>query len=694
MSNENLLRLLALFDASEEAQSLINALRNAGFIVRELFADNPEDLRTGIEDNPLDLVLARPRLAELDAASALKLIVESGRDIPLVVITDPGNNPSPLQLLRSGARDAVPHDQPERLVHVVTRELGDLRARRAHRRCESMLHETEKRARALIDTSRDAIAYVHDGMHIYANSAYLNMFGFQDADDVQGVPIMDMVSADDHAKFKEFLRSYSREAIQDSTLEVTGQALDARRFKITMELSPASMEGETCTQIIIRDQSLSRELEKKLSVLSKQDLLTGLYNRTYFLEQLDKLTHKAASGAARGTLLLISLDAYKGVRESIGLSGSDLYLADVATLLNPKLKDHGVLARYDGSIFTLLLPGYDQGQAEKLAEGLCRLIADHISTINEQTVTGTASIGISLINETTPNSQEVLSRAEKACEQAAGAGGNRVHVHNPAMADMTEQAQHAEWGRRIKEAIKHNRFRLLFQPIVSLQGAAEEHYEVLIRMLGEQGEEIAPGEFLPAAEAMRLLNYVDRSVIANAFKMLAERTASGKHSTRLFITLTGQSLTDEGLLPWVVERIKALRLNADMLVFQISEQSALNHLNQAKQVVTALRELNCRIALEDFGTEPNTFNALRHLEVHYLKLHGSLMENLAKNPAHQERVKEIGEHARELGKHTIATCVEDANSLAVLWQSSVDFIQGRFVQEPRPQMDFDFEGTD
>ncbi len=690
MSKDNLLRLLVIFEVQDEAQRLVNALRNAGYIVRDIPAEDAEDARAAMDEHPLDLILTRPRGQGFAAGDILKMLAESGRDIPLLLITDAGDAQAPLELLQAGARDAVPLDQPQRLRHVVGRELGDLHERRSHRQCEAMLYETEKRARALVENSRDAIAYVHDGMHIYANNAYGRMFGFEDAEEIQGAPIMDMVSPEDHAKFKEFLRNYTKGDIADNSLDVRGQSTEGRHFDITMELSPASMEGEACTQIVIRDQSLNRELEKKLNVLSKQDLLTGLYNRSYFLEQLDKLTHKAVSGAARGALLFISLDNFKEAKEQVGISGSDLYLADVAGLLSKKLNDQGVLARFDGPVFTLLLPGLDAGEAERLAEGVCKLVSEHISEVEGTSITGTVSVGISAINETTSSSQDSLGRAETAAELARSAGGNRAHVHNPAVAELAEREQVVQWADRIKEALRQNRFRLLYQPIVSLHGEAGEHYEVLVRMLDESGADIGPAEFLPAAEQMGLMHYIDRWVISRAFKMLADRREAGTTGTRLFIKLGGASLTDENLLPWVVERIKALRLDADKLVFELNEQSALNHLNQAKKLVKSLRELNCRIALGGFGTEPNTFNALKHLDVNYLKIHGSLITHLAQNVEHQERVKAITEHARELGKQTIATFVEDANSLALLWQCAVDFIQGHFLQEPEETLSYDF----
>jgi len=689
VSSDNLLRVLSLFDSSEEAEAMINVLRNAGHIVRDIRAEDDEDMRAAIDEHPLDLILARPELPLLKGQQALEIIAASGRDLPLLILTGPGEESGSLELLHAGARDIVAMDQHERLKAIVNREIGDLRARREHRRCEKMLRETEKRARDLIDSSRDAIAYVHDGMHIYANTAYLKMFGYGSQDDIQGVPIMDMVASEDNARFKEFLRKYAKGDTSESTLEVHGQQGDGRKFKITMEFSPASMEGEACTQIIIRDQTLSQELEKKLSVLSKQDLLTGLYNRAYFLEQVDKLVSRAVEGKARGALLYIYLDEYKSIKENIGISGGDLFLADVANLLKSKLGETGLLARFEGEVFTLLLEKVDAGHAEKLAKGICKLIEDYFSDVAGQTVRTTASIGISLINETAGNGQHSLLNAEKACESVRDAGGNHYILHNPAVAGLAEQEKVLQWSQRIKDALQQNQFQLLYQPIVSLHGEEGENYEVFVRMLDENNNEIEPSEFIPAAEHAGLMLYIDRWVLANAFKTLAERLEGGT-KTRLFIKLSGASLTDDQFMPWVSERIKALRLQADNIVFTMDEPAALNHLKRAQEVVTGLKQLHCRFALDHFGTEQNTFDSVKHLDVDYIKLDHSLANNLATNVEGQERIKAISEEASHMGKRTIAAFVEDANSLAVLWQCSVDYIQGYFLQGPGPEMDYDF----
>lgn len=690
MSNEKLLRVLTVFDSSEEAEILINVLRKAGYIVRDIRVEDDEDMETAIEENPLDIILAKHTTPLFTAVQAAKLMVTSGRDIPLIVITPKNQEASALDALKVGARDAVASDQGDKLKFIVQRELSDLKMRRAFRRNEKLLHETEKRARNLIDNSRDAIAYVHDGAHIYANESYLKMFGYADLEDIEGMPILDMVSSDQHAKLKEFLRGYAKGQITDNTLDVVGQHTEGKTFNITMEFTNASMEGESCSQIIIRDQAQSKELEKQLNVLSKQDLLTGLYNHTYFIEQADKMISRAVDGQVKGSLLHIMLDKYDEIKDNVGISGRDFVLTDIATLLKEKVGGLGLLARFEGPVFTLLLNNADQSQAEKVAGGICKLVQNHISEVNEKSITATVSIGITNINETTSNLQDCLTRAEKGALAAEKSGGDQFSHFNPAIEELAEKEQMGVWANKIKIALKENKFHLLYQPVVSLRGEPGAHYEVLVRMSDEDGNEVLPAEFLPAAEDVGLINYVDRWIIAHVFMLLAERMKNGT-ATRFFIKLSPGSLTDLEFLPWVTERIKSLRIDADSLVFTLSEATALNYLKQAKATFQGLRSINCRVGLENFGTEQNTFQSLKHLDVNYLKIDSSLALNLKDSIENQDKLKEIAEHANEKGIMAIAAFVEDANSMALLWQSSVAFIQGHFLQQPDSELKYDFD---
>lgn len=691
MESDNLLRLLTIFDASEEAEAYINVLRKAGHIVRDMRVEDEEDMLTALAENPVDQVLAKLSIPGFSARQALDIINRSGRDIPLIVIIPAGSVESKtIEILRAGARDAVLENQQERLKHVIKREINDLKNRRSHRKCEQMLHETEKRARALIDSSRDAIAYVHDGMHIYANQAYLKMFGYEVLDDIQGLPIMDMVGSADHSTLKEFLRSYTRGRSTSSTLDVHGQHVDGKQCKITMEFSAASMEGESCTQIIIRDQTQSKELEQQLSVMSQQDLLTGLYNRNFFTEQLDMMIARAIEGKAHGALLFITLDKYDETKESGGISTADMLLTEIAGMLKTRISELGILARYAGPVFILLIDNIDTRKASNIAKSLCKLIHEHICDLGKQSITTTASIGISLVNETSTHSDECIKRAEKGCQQALNDGGNRSHLYNPAIEEMAEHEQVSHWGQKIKHALQNNQFRLAFQPIVSLHGEPGAHYEVLVRMLDEDQQEIPPAEFIPAAEQMNMMHFIDRWVIMNTLMLLTKKQQDGEQ-TRFFIKLSAASLTDEDFLGWFRERLQASKVDPDNLVFELSEDTALNYLKQAKQTNTGLKELNCRTSLENFGIEQNTFQSLKHLSVNYIKVHMDLILNLPQSIENQEKVKTIAEEAGSKNIQTIAAFVEDANSLAVLWQCSVNFIQGHFLQQPGAELNYDFE---
>ena len=690
MSEQDLIRILTIFDTSEEAESLINLLRNAGHIVRDLRVEDDEDMEKAMDENPIDLIIAKQTLPLFNAKKAQELLTQSGRDIPLIVITPPGKEATAIDALNIGARDAVATDQIERFKHIVARELSDLHDRRAYRINEKLLRETEKRARDLIDSSRDAIAYVHDGAHIYANKSYLKMFGYEELEDIEGMPILDMVSSEDHGSLKEFLRNYSKGQTQEDTIDVHGQNVEGDAFKITMEFSSASMEGESCSQIIIRDQGDSKELEKQLTALSKQDLLTGLFNRNYFIEQVDKLVSLAVEGKTKGGILYISLDNYDSLKEKIGISGIDLLLTDTSAVLKEKLGQKGVLARFEGPVFTFMLNNVDQKQLEKAADFICHLIEEHMSDIDGVSVTTTASIGIAPINETTPSSNECIERAEKGSHAAEKAGGNQHFIFNPAVEELEEKEEMIAWTQRIKVALKNNHFKLLYQPIVSLHGDTGAHYEVFLRMLEENGQdEVNPGVFMSAAETSQLTNFIDRWVIANALMTLADRLKKNL-PTRMFIKLSVGSLVDTEFLPWISERLKTMRIDNSNIVFQVSEATALNHVKQAKVVIDGLRQLGCRIALENFGTEQNTLQALKYFTVDYVKFHPEIMKGLIQNAENQEKIKTISDEVSNNNIQSIAAYVEDANSLAILWQSSVNFIQGHFLQKPEVEMNYDF----
>ncbi len=696
MKQENIVRLLIIDDSSNDAEIAVAMLHRAGHSLRAQRAATQDDFKKALDSQALDLILCNSVTARLSAAQALTLLGESGKDIPFIVIAEGLEQAEACELLRVGARDVVPKEQMERLQHVVARELADLQQRRGNRHCEMALREAEKRCRLLLDSSRDAIAYVHDGMHSYANSAYLHLFGYHNTEELEGVPIMDVVAPADHAVFKEFLRSHTRGGAQAngvsvvSTLEVKGLHTTGKEFNIRMEFSPARIEGEPCTQVVVRNLSENEEVEKKLKALRRQDLLTGLYNHQYFLELLNDVVATAVTGKGNSVFLYLELDDFQAIKDKAGIAGSDLVQSDVAALLRGKVGEADSLARFGDALFTVLLPGKTLEQAQQLAEAVRKAVSDAIFDAAGQSVTATCTIAVTLIGERSGNSSEVLEQVGRACAAAKAAGGNRVQVYNAAPGDRRLRADLREMVGRVQDALQHHRFRLVFQPIVSLRGEPGENYQVLLRMLDEQNNEVEPAKFLPAVEAAELEVQVDRWVIEHAIEALSGKRKSGGR-TRFFIKLFEDTLRDSELLLWLSERLKAARLPGDVLTFVASENSAVNALKEAKLLAHGLKELRCQFALDHFGKGADA-HYLKHLPLHYLKIDGELLADLASNPQHQARVEAINEMAHGMNLLTVAECVQDASTLAVLWQHGVDFVQGYYFQKPADSLNYDFTG--
>jgi diguanylate cyclase (GGDEF)-like protein/PAS domain S-box-containing protein len=691
LAKDNALQLLVIEDSMNDIELLVSTLKNAGMAVRSTSAEDEEELQEAIKNQELDIILCSVDSEEPSLAQVHQAIAAEKKKIPVIATAKDLDTDLMIEVMEAGARDLVSREYPEHLQMVVQRESKGLHAEKRYLDCIKLLKESESRAKALLDSSRDAITYVHEGMHIYANQVYLDTFGFSGLDDIEGTPIMDMVSSDDHDKLKTFLRAFSKGDDSKTELEIKGLRPKGETFNALMEFSHASIEGEPCTQIIIRDQSINKELEKKLKFLSKQDPLTGLYNRQFFIDSLDRAVDEARKEGKTSAVLYLMPDNFRSVKENAGLAGADNILTEIATILKDTLDKTEVIARFGDNAFTILTHLGDTNIIMAVADKIRKAIDDHIFEANNQTIAITCSIGIGMVGETSENAQEVLSHADLACELAIHDGGNQVHLHNPIADQKASQERDQHWIDSIKNAIDNNLFTLAYQPIASLHGDTAEKYEVLVRMHNEEGEEILPGQFIPIAEEHGLITSIDRWVILNAAKALSQRRAAGNDTT-FFIKISEASLTDSKLVPWLAELISKARLDGNWLVFEVFESAAANQIKGAAAFVEEIKKLNCQFCIEHFGKAPNSIKLLNHLPADFLKIDGSFMRNLASNEENQAMVKSISEVANAQGNATIAEFVEDASSLAVLWQCQVNFIQGNFLQKPHDMMDYDFEG--
>ena len=682
--------LLILDPSQNDAESMVSLLRNSGKATRAHRITSEEDLEEALKTSNWDLLLARDLEQEFGADDALAMVKRMDKDIPFVLLTEEYSRERTVNIIRAGAQDAVPFQYTDQLVLVVKRELAALDERRKRRVLESHLREAEQRCQLLLESSKDAIAYINDGMHIYANQSYMEFLGYDDIDELICIPVLDTLTPESQEKYKEFMKAFAEERKDGMTLNCTARRSDDHELNVTMSVSAATYDGEACTQIVLQPEHSDAELEEKLKQISSQDLLTGLYNRQYLMDALAQAIATAGKDNKTGALAYIALDNFLSMKSQVGISGADLLLGDLATLLREQAGDEVTLARLSDDAFCVMCLPCDEASMESLCERIRKAVEDHLFDINGRTVPLTVSIGIAAITENSPKAEELMGRAHTASadvkKQEGHERGNGILVYNPAEYESLDETNSVE---AILKALDDNRFRLLFQPIINLRGEGEEHYEAFVRMLNKDNEEVSPYDFLPPMGPSDTAIKIDRWVILQTIKQLSSHRSRG-HDTRLFLNITAETLQDKTFTPWLSVALKAARLPGDSLIFQIREGDANNYMKQAKDFTKAVHELYSKVSISQFGCALNPFNTLKHIEADYVKIDGSFTEEIQKSDEAKEQVKEMVKSLQNAGKLTIIPLVENAGVLATLWQAGVNYIQGYYLQAPVPEMNYDF----
>ena len=685
---EGILRVLIIDSSLTDADAIVNVLRSAGHAVRATREDKPAAIEKLLSAQNWELILCRENIADIQPMDILNLIQHLDKDLPCIIIADDKSHET--EYFSSIVKDVVLFEDKPRLQFVINRELDNLFIRRLARRNERALRESEKRSKTLLDSSRDAVAYMHEGMHIYVNQAYLNLFGYEEAEDIAGLPILDLFSADDHPKFKAVFRQFTEQA-DASPVTMTGNGLTAEgiTFKAEIQFSHARVEGEDCTQVVIRDDTVINQQPKAvIPVVDDHDQLTGLYNRSRFITELEKTVHRAAEGEGDAQLLYLVLDDFFSIKEKVGLATSEVILKSVSDLLHDNLAEQEVIGHYGDQVFTIIVPNHDDAYVDERAESFRRTIDDYVSHVAGKTIDLRCSVGIARVNESQLTAEAVLENADRAAMKAQHAGGNQV-IRFRAQTDQTGQQSSESWRQQLQKALQDDNFTLFYQPIVSLHGEEQEFYEVLLR-LEVNGELIAADSFIQHAVQLKMMTEIDKWVIRSALKALTiHRQRYPK--TRFFIKLSEQSLHEEAFVDWLSASLSAQQLNAQALIFEVSETMAIDNVEQVRHVIERLQGLGCEFGLEHFGSGIDFSNSLKAFNVDYLKINGTFVENMAHDVENQAAVKAIIEMTKEAGKRSIAEFVSDANSLALLWRLGVDYAQGYYIHEPSPEMNYNFE---
>ena len=681
MANQDTpIRLILLQNHVEHGEVISSALRNGGFAVRVSHANDVEELRAQLEAKATDIVLAayqHPHCTLEQIAAAMR---SSPSDAVLIATHSSIDEDIHAAAHAHGACQLLNLKKPAQALSATRWAMTFLAERRDRQRLASALSESERRCDALIDSSRDPIAYVHEGMHIRANPAYLEMFGYESLDVLEGIALLDLIDDRDADAFRSVLKKLARGEPPPSSLALRAARADGEVFDAVMEFANASYEGESCQQIVFR-----RNEAPKLN-----DPVTGLLSRTQFMSLLDSALARGLKGAQNEAALLLEIDNFGVVLNEIGLNHADELLRDLSDLLRSHLRDGAEIARLSDHSFGLHLVNSDFAQTREFAELLRAKVQSHIIDVGKRSLSLTLSIGGVQIGPKSVDVATALGKASQCLQIALSEGGNRTQLFDPSADDRQEAARIKAWVERIQSALKSNEFLLYYQPIISLQGETSEFYETLLRMRGGDGEIVPPLTFLPIAEDHGLIEKIDRWVLSHAIAVLAKRNESGTR-TRLLLKLTPQSMLDPSLPTWIGNLLKTSGVSGDQLVFGIPESRVSTQLKAAQDFLRKVSTLGCAMCIEQFGTSGNSFDLLKHLDASMLKIDRRFTEDLGRNIENQRRVKAIAERAHAQDKMTIAEFVQDAASMSVLFTSTVSYVQGNFLGSAGIGMTYEFQ---
>ncbi len=668
--------LIVLSRSDEHATTINSVLRDSGHPVHCQRLNDLATLTEALKSRLPDMILFFDGETDADFAAVAAAVAQCLPPPPLLMVHANVDESGIAAAMESGARDVVSLTHRNRLRAVVGRELHAHRLRLALEGVLGSARQYKQELRSLMTGASEAIADVHDGIIVAVNPAWAALLGVKAEEELVGQPFMDLFREADQATLKGALIACLKGKWKDDgVLPVVAFRRDESELPLELRLKCVTVDGDPGVRVIVpSDRQPEQTPEDLLEQAVAKDPSTGFYQRHSFL---DRLTGRLASQQEGGIRALAYLrpDHFARVQADVGLLGTEALLMRLAEILRELTQPGDLYGRFGGTMFTVLVERGTMTDVQAWANQLRKAVANQIFEVETQSTSMTCTIGLCEVRPSDQNPAELLAEAELACRKGRDQGGNRVVLSDNS--GVTERLRQTDtlWIARIRSALMQNRLRLVHQPVVGLHEEVQGVLDTRVRLIDEQGEPVLPADFIPAAERAHMMKNIDRWVIGASFSFCVARQPN-----LVFVRLSRDSLLDESVIEWLKARAQTTRLRPSQVCFQISEELALQQLKQSKTIAEKLRENGFLFAVDHLGTGRDSTQLLGHLPMQFVKVDGSLMQGLHRDKDLQKKVGEIAARARELKIKTIAERVENANTMAVLWQLGIAFVQGNFTQ--------------
>ncbi|NND64641.1 MAG: GGDEF domain-containing protein [Gammaproteobacteria bacterium] len=681
MSDLGTINIAVLSTQQDDNDAVSRIIRNAGAAAHCSWVSSYDELFALMQQTEPELICIFANRTGIGIEEVVRIRNQFELTIPIIFIGVRFSENAITDALTAGAADAVSLGQEQRLARVAVREVSSYRMRQQLRENDAELKDLRHHFTRLVDESTDPMLYVSEGIIVHTNPAWLELFGHTDPVDVIGNPVMDLFDRESRATFKGALMACADNKWAGHKLPTKVQTSDGGWLFVAASLERATYDDEPCVRIHM-DPSKRQDLANKTTDGSRtmtpnadKHPLTGFSQRQSFLQILERTLSAPPAGGIRA-LAYIKPDNFAEIRDSFGPLTSDAILLEFTEVLKSSMKSNDIYGQFGGDIFVALIARGTDRDIKTWGENLRRLVAKRVFEAGNKPVTLSLTVGLSPITTSGTTLEQHIDRAQQGYLKGRNQGGNRVSTFEEKVAPSPSVHDKVP-PKAIKQALMNNTFRLFHQPIGSLNEQGRIMFDLLLRMLDENGDDIMPAEFIPVAERHQLMRNIDRWVISAAIKFCIEEKPD-----QVFIRLSRDTIKDGSLAKWVKTQLTDAQLPAEKLVFQITEVNADDTLKASKGQTSALRKIGCKIAIEHFGIGDRPLALIEHIPPDYIKIDGSLMEGIADNSAVQGTVKEYVNIARQKNIETIAERIEDADTMAILWQLGIEYMQGFYVQGP------------
>jgi len=662
--------LLVIDRSPESAEHINSLLRNSGIKIHVIHTQTSSEVKRALDhDSPVLILYSDPVRADAPIEDINELA--TAFNVPVALFTRLDDPEKLAATLTSTACFVINSENESLLTSAVSRLIRSSETERNQENQQNFVEELEHRYNLLLDSSRDAIAYIHEGLHVYANRAYVEALGVTDDGEISGLSLLEMLDAGE-VNLKALFKGLSNGQFPAGPLAVKVSRPDASVFEANLSFSPARYDGEDCTQMMMQISDSANELAAELERLRMTDPLTRLYNRKAFSEALDACIASPPSNDT-AAVLYIETDGIKDLQIELSPEAMDSMISDLAGMIRKSLKDTDVAARINDHSFGVLIARPTSAQLEKTGRELVSAYRSHIIEIGDRAISASCSVGMAAIGRLATSAPEIISAARKAHAEAAEKGDQLV-VYRPHLTAVTAVSGEQEWIDRIRIALSSQDFYSVQQSIVDLDGDGDQMMENITFMRGEDGD-YSSHEFQKIADRNDLAGAIDRHVIPGLLKTFVDS------EERQIISLSNNSILDYGFPGWFADQLKTSCVEGRRIILQIAATAAVANLRPAQRLMKELSPFGCQLAISSFDSERRSRQLLEHLDVSFVKILPSMTQSLTALTKNQAAVNKIVEAAEKNGVIVIADEVSDTASLAVLWQCGVKLIAGTFLRE-------------